>query len=234
MTKVATADRESFSAEQFKVLVQERRSVRAFLDQPVSEALLTSVFEAAQQAPSNCNTQPWQVAVVSGAAKDRLKARISGDFLQGKMTMDFPYDGKYEGVYKERQYDAAKRLYDALGITREDKAARGEAFYRNFEFFGAPHVAFLFLPESFGIREAADLGMYAQNMMLSLSAHGLASCPQTALSFFADQIREELAIDGSNKLLFGISFGYEDTSHAANTCRTDRAALDATVQFINE
>ncbi|MAY36186.1 MAG: nitroreductase [Spongiibacteraceae bacterium] len=234
MSEAAIAQTDVLSGEQFRALVSERRSVRAFLEQPVSDALLHSVFDAAQQAPSNCNTQPWQVAVVSGAAKERLKARISGDFLQGKMTMDFPYDGKYEGVYKERQYDAARQLYDALGISREDKAARGEAFYRNFEFFGAPHVAFVFLPENFGIREAADLGMYAQNLMLSMSAHGLASCPQTALSFFADQIREELAIADSNKLLFGISFGYEDRAHPANSCRTDRAALDSAVQFITE
>ena len=200
----------------------------------MSAETLQSVFDAAQYAPSNCNTQPWQAVVVSGAAKDRLKKRISEDFLAGKMTMDFPYDGKYEGVYKDRQYAAAKALYDALGITREDKAARGEAFYKNFEFFGAPHVAFLFLPEPFGIREAADLGMYAQNLMLSLSAHGLASCPQTALSFFADQIREELDIPASQKLLFGISFGVEAVGSPANACRTERAELSAAVNFINE
>lgn len=218
----------------FHALVRQRRSIRAFSPEPLSSALLQSVFEAAQYAPSNCNTQPWHAIVVSGGAKERLKKRISEDFLAGKMTMDFPYDGKYEGVYKDRQYAAAKALYDALGITREDKAARGEAFYQNFEFFGAPHVAFLFLPEPFGIREAADLGMYAQNLMLSLSAHGLASCPQTALSFFADQIREELGIPASQKLLFGISFGAERIAHPANACRTERADIDAAVTFIND
>ncbi len=219
---------------EFHALVRERRSIRAFLPNALSTDVLESVFEAAQYAPSNCNTQPWQTVVVSGAAKDRLKKRISDDFFAGKMTMDFPYDGKYEGVYKDRQYAAAKALYDALGITREDKAARGEAFARNFEFFGAPHVAFLFLPESFGIREAADLGMYAQTLMLSLSAHGLASCPQTALSFFADQIREELDVPCSQKLLFGISFGVEAVGQAVNSSRTDRAGLDAAVKFVKD
>lgn len=218
----------------FHALVRQRRSIRAFSSEPVAPALLESVFDAAQYAPSNCNTQPWQTVVVSGEAKDRLKNRISEDFLAGKMSMDFPYDGKYEGVYKDRQYAAAHALYEALGITREDKVARGEAFSRNFEFFGAPHVAFLFLPESFGIREAADLGMYAQTLMLSLSAHGLASCPQTALSFFADQIRDELNIPASQKLLFGISFGAEVVGHPANACRTERADLAAAVNFINE
>lgn len=103
--------------------------------------------------------------------------------------MDFPYDGAYEGVYKERQYASAQALYDAVSITRADKAARHTQFMRNFTFFDAPHGAFLFLPEPFGLREAADLGMYAQTLMLALTAHGLSSCPQTALSFQADFVR---------------------------------------------
>jgi len=102
---------------------------------------------------------------------------------------------------------------------------------RNFTFFDAPHVAFLFLPEPFGLREAADLGMYAQTLMLAMTAHGLGSCPQTALSFEADFIRDSLGIDGSNKLLFGISFGYPDPDEPVNSCSTDRAALTDTVTF---
>ena len=113
--------------------------------------------------------------------------------------MDFPYDGVYEGVYKERQHGSAQALYDAVSITREDKAARHEQFMRNFTFFDAPHVAFLFLPEPFGLREAADLGMYAQTLMLALTAHGLGSCPQTALSFQADYVREQLGIDAEQQ-----------------------------------
>jgi hypothetical protein len=145
--------------------------------------------------------------------------------------MDFPYAGTYHGVYKERQYGAAQALYDAVGIPREDKVARNVQFMRNFTFFDAPHVAFLFLPEPFGLREAADLGMYAQTLMLTLTAHGLGSCPQTALSFQADYVREELGLDASNKLLFGLSFGYPDWDAPANTCWTDRATGTDAVSF---
>ena len=92
-------------------------------------------------------------------------------------------------------------------------------------------VAFLFLPEPFGLREAADLGMYAQTLMLAMTAHGLGSCPQTALSFEADCIRATLGIDASNKLLFGISFGYPDPDAPVNNCATDRAAVVDAVCF---
>jgi len=216
----------------FDATVLARRSVRAFRPDPVPQPLLEHVFALAARAPSNCNTQPWLTAVASGAACERLRRRFTADFASGQVSMDFPYAGKYAGVYKERQYDAAEKLYGAMGIAREDKAARGAAFMRNFAFFDAPHVAFLFIPDWAGVREAADAGMYAQTLMLALSAHGLASCPQTALSFLCDAVREECGVDPSHRLLFGISFGYEDAANPANDCRLGRAALADSVRFV--
>ena len=215
----------------FDEIVASRRSLRAFLPQPVDAQTLETIFAVAQRAPSNCNTQPWLVHVASGSSLEALRGEMAERFIAGDMSMDFPYDGSYNGVYKERQYGSAQALYDAVNITREDKAARQQQFMRNFTFFDAPHVAFLFLPEPFGLREAADLGMYAQTLMLAMTAHGLGSCPQTALSFQANFIRGQLAIDASNKLVFGLSFGYPDMGDPANTCVTDRAALADTVTF---
>ena len=163
--------------------------------------------------------------------REELREELPKRFMGGEISLDFPYDGVYEGVYRERQYGSAQALYDSVGIAREDKAARHTQFMRNFTCFDAPHVAFLFLPEPFGLREAADLGMYAQTLMLAMTAHGLGSCPQTALSFEADCIRATLGIDASNKLLFGISFGYPDPDAPVNNCATDRAAVVDAVCF---
>lgn len=215
----------------FDDIVNSRHSLRAFLPQPVPADVLATIFSVAQRAPSNCNSQPWVTHVVSGAKLEHLRAEMPTRFMSGNFTMDFPYDGTYQGVYKERQYGAAQALYDAVNIAREDKVRRNEQFMRNFTFFDAPHVAFLFLPEPFGLREAADLGMYAQTLMLAFTAHGLGSCPQTALSFQADYVREQLGIAASNKLVFGISFGYPDPDDPVNACLTDRAALPDAVTF---
>jgi hypothetical protein len=215
----------------FDETVASRRSLRAFLPQAVDTDTLETVFSVAQRAPSNCNTQPWVVHVASGAALQKLREEMPGRFMSGEFSMDFPYDGNYDGVYKDRQYGSAQALYDSVNITREDKAARHEQFMRNFAFFDAPHAAFLFLPEPFGLREAADLGMYAQTLMLAMTAHGLGSCPQTALSFQANFIRETLSVNAGNKLVFGMSFGYPDPDAPANTCTTDRASLADSVTF---
>ena len=169
--------------------------------------------------------------MASGASLATLREELPRRFMKGEMSLDFPYDGVYQGVYKERQYGSAQALYDAAGIAREDKARRQEQFMRNFTFFDAPHAAFLFLPEPFGLREAADLGIYAQTLMLCMNAHGLGCCPQTALSFEADVIRELLGVDTSNKLVFGISFGVPDMNAPVNGCATDRASLADCVHF---
>lgn len=220
-------------ADAFARVVTARRSVRAFLPDAAPQALLDKVFTLANHAPSNCNTQPWVTHIASGASLERLREALPAALMAGQFSMDFPYEGKYPGVYKERQNDAATQLYAAMGITREDKAKRSEAFLRNFTFFDAPHAAFLFMEDGFGLREATDVGMYAQSLMLSLTAHGLASCPQTALGFHADIVRDILGVEAHYKLLFGISFGFEDATAAANQCRTPRADIAKNTFFHN-
>ena len=231
MNQQANTDHSVSLVDRFTEVVRPRRSVRGFQSTPVDDAILTRLFELAQQAPSNCNTQPWIVHVVSGDKLEQLRALLPVNTMQGKMTLDFPYEPKYQGVFQERQYDAANQMYGALNLERKDKQQRQQVFLRNYSFFGAPHVAFLFLPEPFGLREAADVGMYAQTLMLALSAQGLASCPQTSLGFHADAVRDCLGIEAGNKLLFGISFGYEDSCDPINDTRIGRAPLVETTVF---
>ncbi|MBT5889019.1 MAG: nitroreductase [Halieaceae bacterium] len=220
----------SEQAEAFLNIVANRRSMRAFKPDPVPRAVIEAVMGGAQQAPSNCNTQPWFVHVVTGDTLEQLRATLPTQFAAGEMALDFPYDGQYDGVYKERQYASATALYDALGISRDEKAARNNWFMRNFTFFDAPAVAFFTLPSQFGLREACDLGMYAQTVMLGLVAHGLGSCPQTSLGFMANVIRPALGLGDHEKLMFGLSFGYP-TETPVNQVQTERAALHDVVTF---
>ena len=216
------------SGELFLNIVSNRRSIRDFTPDPVPQDIIASVFGGAQRAPSNCNTQPWFVHVVTGETLEQLRAELPAKFAASEIALDFPYDGHYEGVYRDRQYASATALYDSLGIAREQKAERNAWFMRNFSFFDAPAVAFFTLPTGFGLREACDLGMFAQTVMLGLTAHGLGSCPQTALAFLANAIRPTLSLGDHEQLMFGMSFGYP-TDAAVNEVRTERAALEDVV-----
>jgi nitroreductase len=212
----------------FDTVLRARRSVRGYKPDPVPEAVQAEIFALAAWAPSNCNVQPWLVHVVSG---ERLRALGRAMMAAGAPRPDVPMDTAYKGVFRQRQIGAAVALYGAMGIARDDHAGRQAAFLRNLDAFGAPHAAFLFLPEGFGLREAADLGGYAQTLMLVMASRGVASCAQGALSLWPDVVRAHLGIGPGPQLIMGIAFGYEDPDHPANAARTDRAALDEIVTF---
>lgn len=213
----------------------ERRSVRGYLPDEVLQDTLREVLGLAQLAPSNCNIQPWITHVLSGPSLRALGGKMVAAAETGvRPEPDFTADRKFEGVYRERQIDAAVQLYGAMGIDRHDRPRRDWAYRRNLEFFGAPHAALIFLHHTFQEREAVDLGIYAQTLMLLLTSRGIASCAQGALGLYPAIIRGHLGLPGTHRLIFGISFGYEDPAAEANQARVGRAALDEAVVFHRE
>lgn len=215
-------------------LLEQRYSVRGFTEQEIAPELLKEIFSKAQQAPSNCNTQPWQAYVISGErcrnfAKNLVEQVVSG----APSKPDFDVTLGFFDEYRQRQVDCAYALYGSMGIERGDKAGRGAAMIRNYDFFAAPHVAFIAMPKSFGIVNALDVGIYLQTLNLVMESYGVGSCIQGALAYYPDIVRKELDLpeDDSMQILCGISFGYEDKSHDANKTRTVRAELSENITF---
>ena len=212
--------------------IYARHSVRGYLDKEVPQEILDRIFEIAQQTPSNCNVQPWKVYIASGELKDRLKKEMVERTAAGVTpNPDYPYRGDFENEYRKRQVECAVALYTKMGIGRGDKEGRMRAVLRNFEFFDAPYIAFLGMNPDFGTTVAIDVGMYAQTLMLTMVAFGLHSCPMGTMRNYPDLVREAFDIEDGTKILFGISFGYEDLSVAANETRTTRDAISANVEF---
>lgn len=212
--------------------IRSRRSVRGYLPTAVPESTLKAVFELAQWAPSNCNVQPWQVYVASGEARNELRRRMMEGVSTGKaMTPDIGFMPTVDGDHRTRQVECAGALYGAMGIAREDKMGRMQATLRNFELFDAPHVCFIGMDKRFGIPMALDVGMYAQTLMLAMTAHGIGSCAQGSMGYYPHDVREIFGIDEGISILFGISFGFEDITIKANQARTVRAPLGESVSF---
>ncbi|MFZ5757730.1 MAG: nitroreductase [Pseudomonadota bacterium] len=209
-----------------------RRSVRGFLPDPVPADVLEKVFSLAQYAPSNCNIQPWFSWVASGATRDELRKRMVESAMQGKPVQpDYEHLPNFEGVYRKRQVDCAVELYNNMGIARDDKIGRLKASLRNFELFDAPHVVFIGMHKSFGVTVALDVGMYVQTLMLTMTAHGIGSCAQGSMRYYPGDVREVFGLSDDMAILLGISFGYEDTTVAANRTRVGRAPLGENVVF---
>nr|WP_042186556.1 nitroreductase [Kibdelosporangium sp. MJ126-NF4]CEL17356.1 putative nitroreductase family protein [Kibdelosporangium sp. MJ126-NF4]CTQ91417.1 putative nitroreductase family protein [Kibdelosporangium sp. MJ126-NF4] len=217
--------------EHAEKLIRGRRAVRSFRPDPVPDETVRAIFSLASASPSNSNTQPWKVEVVSGAARDHLSSALLDAHAQSRLTVDFPYrEELYNEVHRRRREDFGEAMYGALGISRGNREARDAHNAESLRFYGAPHVALVFAPSNADARMSADVGMYGQTLLLAMTAYGVASCPQGLLGFYGDAVRESLGIrDG--KVLFGISFGYALDSAPVNQITVGRAELGETTRF---
>jgi len=213
-------------------VIGNRRSVRGFRPDQVPPDVLEHVFGVAQRAPSNCNVQPWRVFVASGDSRDRIRAALLERVTGGERGKpDFSGSNKFKGGYRKLQIECAIALYDEMGITMEDRPGRRAAGLRNYELFDAPHVAFIGMDRSFGFTVAIDVGIYLQTLMLTMTAHVIACCPQGALRDHPDLVRAHFNAPEEIGILCGMSFGYEDKAVPANRTRTTRSPLTNNVVF---
>jgi len=70
--------------------------------------------------------------------------------------------------------------------------------------------------------------------MLAAQALGVATIPQAALAFHAEVVRQHFGLDDDRRVVCGISFGYPDREHKANSYRTTRAGIADTVTFVGD
>jgi nitroreductase len=216
-------------------LLNERNSVRAFLPQEVPRQIIEHVLLVAQRTASWCNSQPWQVVIASGAAKERFRQLIFTEASSGAPEDgDFSFPREYLGIYLERRRESGFQLYNTLGIPRGDKAAYARQALENYNFFGAPHVAIIHSTEALGVYGAIDCGAYVGNFMLAAQALGLGTIPQAALARHSGLIRRHFKLGDDRRVVCGISFGFADHAHKVNSYRTSRAGIADSATFVEE
>lgn len=212
--------------------VLSRRSVRAFADKPVPLEILRQVMDTARWAPSGCNFQPWEGAILTG---EPLRA------LQEKMKVTPPQDPKeYSWSDPEvlpeclaRLHQVGADMYAAMNIERGDKAARGDFMAQNIVSFNAPAVLMVYFPRVMGPPQWSDVGMWLQTIMLLLREAGLDTCPQEFLSLYSKLIKEHLGVSDETHIFFcGIAIGYRDEEDPVNAFDRKREPLDSKIRFL--
>jgi nitroreductase len=213
--------------------IASRRSVRAFLPDPVGEATVREILDIASWAPSGTNMQPWRVYVTSGATKERLsRAILDSGRRSEKARGEYKYyPDKFFEPYYERRRAVGFALYGHLGIGKRDIDQMRAQHERNFVFFDAPVGMIFTIDRRLNQGSWVDYGMFLQNIMIAARARGLHTCPQAAFAPYHEEIRAVLGIPAEEIVLCGMSLGYEDTSKPENRLRTDRAPLDEWVTF---
>ena len=237
---------EAASAEvSLAALLSRRRSVRDFRADAIPDSLLNAVLADANCSPSWSNTQPYRIAIASGALKDRLAhelttrfdagARAQSGGVIGKFSALLTREGLPDGDFKvhfdyppdliSRRRATGFGLYQLLGIDRHDLAARNAQMRRNFEFFGAPTVMFVFVHGGLHEYAVLDAGIFLQSLMLSAQAHGLATCAQGALATWGGPVKAAFEVPARHKLVCGLSIGYA-SDHPVNQYNPGRGRVE--------
>lgn len=137
----------SATAMQLDEAIRSRRAVRAYEDRPVEESLLLQLIDAAIQAPSAVNEQPWSFCVV----RDKVLLRRIGAASRTYVLATTP-----AGLLSHH-------LEEVLGDERFDI------------FYGAP-VLIVICSVTRNRWAVENCSLAAQNLMLTARAAGLGSC----------------------------------------------------------
>ena len=207
-------------------VLSARHSCRGFRPDPVPQEVIARMVTAAGRAPSWCNAQPWKLTVTRGEETDRFRAALLDEVATGTPCPDLPWPERYPGVHGARRRECGLQLYEAVGIAREDRAARAEQSMENYRLFGAPHVAIVHSEAALGPYGAMDTGGFVTAFMLAATALGVGSIAQASVAAYAPFVRAHFGLPETRLILCAISFGWPDPEHPANRFRTGRAALD--------
>ena len=211
--------------------VLNRSSVRAFIDQPVSNELIKKLLNQSARSPSGGNLQPWKIFVIND---DAMKNFLT--FQQNWTEPEVPsydiYPSNLKEPYRTSRFELGEQMYDILGIGREDKDARIAQVMENFRFFGAPCAFFCFVDRQMGPPQWSDLGMFLQTFMLLAKEAGLDTCAQEAWSIKHDSVSRFVQADDTDLLFCGMSIGYKDSQAPVNSLRSDRRPIKEWAKFL--
>jgi nitroreductase len=217
--------------------ITSRTSVRAFLPTPVPRQTIETILAVASRAASGTNTQPWQVHVLTGAAKVALSAEIRAAYddpaVRATHTEPYAYyPTEWRSPYIDRRRKVGWDLYGLLGIAKTDKQRMHEQHGRNYAFFDAPVGLMFTIDKVMQQGSWLDYGMFLQNLMVAARARGLDTCPQAAFTQFHRIIAKHLKLLDEQTLVCGMSLGYADPDAPENKLVTEREPVAGFARFL--
>lgn len=217
-------------------IIRSRRSIRAFLPDPLDEAELRDLLDVARFAPSGGNVQPWRVIMVSGGARDAVIAAAQARLMHSLESEegDRPiYPENLWEPHRSWRYQVGEAMYAKLGIAREEKMQRLQWLANNYQFFGAPHAAFFVIDRRMGHGQWAHLGMFMQSLALAAEANGIGTCMQESWARLRVTLAAHFGLPDTQMVYCAMALGRADPAAAVNQLRSERAEIDEFTQFLS-
>ncbi len=188
--------------------IYERRAVRKYKDTHVKTAFIEKIIDAGRMAPSAMNKQPWRFYVVTNEETIHLFSKAIR-----KIAM--------KTFIKIGAREVIKTIVNFLHFPQGTKFLRA----CDHVFYEAPVVIFITAPKD-NEWAALDIGMCAQNMMLTAKALGLDTCPIGFAQYIEHTSEyDKLKIPSTDKVFIAITLGYGDEQPEVHERKKDNVVF---------
>ncbi len=208
--------------------IGQRKSIRGYRPDPVARETIEQIIDAARQATSRENSQPWEVAVATGDVLDRIKKGNVEMLTSGAMPAPDVVMQPLHGVYRQRQIEVAVQIFQLMGIARDDKEKRSEWMQRGFRYFDAPVALILYADSSLDeMHTQYDISGFAQTICLAALEHDLGTCIEVQGTMYPQVLRKLLGIPETKRITVSIALGYPDPAIPANQVESSREPVES-------
>jgi nitroreductase len=185
-------------------IIQDRRSIRHYADEPVSEEHLEMILEAARQAPSGENAQPWRFIIVKDPATRKQLGAIAGGGSGRRFTAEFVTHKMQERFSSLEDEAKKKAIFEKL------TSGRVSAFLAD-----AP-VSLVVCGRKDVWDLPYDTAAAMENMLLMVTALGLGACWVIAPCIDIrdeERVKDLLGVPEGIKVVSIIAIGHPARSH---------------------
>lgn len=210
----------------------QRKSIRAFKPDAVTQKILREIIELASRAPSWANTQPWEFAIVGGSKLEEIKRAVIAK-MDELPNPDLATPREYPELLDIRRRAAGRKISEITGISREDIEKRTWWRVKELLLFEARCAIYIYIDRSYFYQNDSinvwpifDCGLIAENIMLLAASYGLGTLPAIQTVVYPDVLRDILGIPDSKLIVLGIAVGYPEWDDPVNQFQSEREPLD--------
>jgi nitroreductase len=212
-------------------IIEERKSVRAFKPDPVSEETIRSILALAVQAPSAINLQPWEFVVVVGQERERLSRRLLKAYREKNISCSPGNVKPLSSTFTLRgiqSFEGMKPYLDQMGSEFNRFINEGSC-----NFYGAPVAVILCLDNAFSKARYVDIGIALGYLVLAAHHFGLHTCPIGLITAYEDDVKDALDIPDNKEVVISVALGYPDWDSPINRFRSAKETPQTFVRWID-